>query len=63
MDMYGHKHSNLPQKTVIVAIELVLLGIAGLVLFGPLGASIRAAPSDTTAEYQPEAIGILRGFG
>lgn len=21
MDMYGHKHSNLPQKTVIVAIE------------------------------------------
>ncbi|MBK8716428.1 MAG: isoprenylcysteine carboxylmethyltransferase family protein [Deltaproteobacteria bacterium] len=42
MDMYGHKHSSLPQKTVIVAIELVLLGIAGLVLFGPLGASFRA---------------------
>lgn len=42
MDMYGRKHASVPQKLVIVGLELVLLVIAGLVLLGPLGASIRA---------------------
>ena len=36
MDMYGEKNPSLPQKTIIVAVELALIAVSYFVLFGPL---------------------------
>ncbi len=42
MDMYGEKNPSLPQKTIIVAVELALIAVSYFVLFGPLLSELRA---------------------
>ncbi|MBN9481809.1 MAG: hypothetical protein BGO70_14675 [Bacteroidetes bacterium 43-93] len=40
MDLYGNQSNNIPQKTLIITLELVLLFIAYNILLGDLGATI-----------------------
>lgn len=49
MDLYGSKDASVPQKVVIVALEVALIGMAAAVLFGDWLPGLRAFGTDPLA--------------
>ena len=62
MDLYGKYGASWPQKAVLVALELVFLGLAAWILFGPGGTLIAGLFGWLVAEATPLRYWVIFAF-